>query len=106
MTSEQAITIARAVVNALYAESRFYYDSTGAEGNRYRDVVRTLAMAKCDQIDDQEFKRFLVSVQPIFKDAEQSRRDFTANYYNDPATIKAMAQATLEMGKLLNEGSI
>lgn len=93
--------IARAVVTALYEEGKLYWESTGAEQTRYRNLVRMLAMAQCDQITDSEFKAYLVSIQPIFKDAEQSRRDFVANYYSDPATIKAMAEATKKMQREL-----
>ena len=99
------LATAKAVVDALYGESKLYWESTGAEQTRYRNLVRMLAMAQCDQITDLEFKQYLVSIQPVFKDAEQARRDFVANYYSDPDTIKAMAEATKRMEKLLEEGS-
>ena len=97
------IAIAKAVISAIYAEGKLYWESTGAEQAKYRNLIRMLAMAQCDQITDLEFKAYLISIQPVFKDADQMRRDFVTNYYNDPETIKAMAKATKEMGKLLEE---
>ena len=100
---DKLLLIARDVVSALHAESKLYWESTGAEQTRYRNLVRMLAMAQCDQITDLEFKAYLVSIQPVFKDAEQARRDFVTNFYNDPDNIKAMAEGTKKMGKLLEE---
>ena len=99
----ESLVIAKAVVDALYAESKLYWENTGAELAKYRNLVRMLALAQCDQITDSEFKTYLFTIQPVFKDAEQARRDSITNYYSDPATIKAMTEATKKMGKLLEE---
>ena len=100
---DKLLLVAKDVVSALYEESKLYWESTGAEQARYRNLVRMLAMAQCDQITDLEFKQYLISIQPVFKDAEQVRRDFVTNFYNDPENIKAMAEGTKKMGKLLDE---